>query len=288
MAGKDRPIWLRYGAAVASVALATCVRWLLNAPLEDRVPYATFFFAVAFSAWYGGRGPGLVAVVLGALSAAHFFVAPQNSLLITDPAELLGLGMFIVLGLLITLLCDSLRTARDRAEENARAGLVERQRLRVTLASIGDAVIVTDNHGQVEFLNAEAERLTGWTTTQVQGQPLEVVFPIFNERTGRKAENPVRRVLQEGQVVGLANHTVLRAKNGKEYAIDDSAAPIRDADGNAFGVILVFRDITEKRRLEVEQNRLAAITASSEDAVFGLTLDGRVTDWNAGSERLYG
>ena len=126
------------------------------------------------------------------------------------------------------------------------------QWLSTTLKSIGDAVIATDANGFVTFMNPVAEALTGWNQEDVAGKPLSEVFNIINEETGKQAEDPATRVLREGFVVGLANHTVLIAKDRMKRPIDDSGAPIRDDKGNIIGVVLVFRDITEKRRLEQE------------------------------------
>ena len=152
---------------------------------------------------------------------------------------------------------QSILLARKRAEEALRK---QSEWLRITLASIGDAVISTDAEGQVTFLNGVAETLTGWTHGEAIGQPIGKVFRIINEHTRQRAEDPVGRVLREGVVVGLANHTFLIAKDGTETPIDDSAAPIRDDEGRVAGVVLVFRDITERRRQEAvieEQRRLA-------------------------------
>ncbi len=130
----------------------------------------------------------------------------------------------------------SLAAAERRAKE-----------LQVTLRSIGDAVVATNARGEVVFLNPVAERLMGWTSAEAHGRALVEVFAIFNETTGATAENPVARVLREKVVVGLANHTVLRARDGRETAIEDSAAPILGDDGEVHGVILVFHDAGEKR-----------------------------------------
>jgi PAS domain S-box-containing protein len=148
-------------------------------------------------------------------------------------------------------------TERRRAEHALRE---QAEWLRVTLSSIGDAVITTDSDGRVTFLNGVAEGLTGWTREEATGRRLEEVFRIINEHTRRPAEDPVGRVLREGGVVGLANHTLLIARDGTETPIDDSAAPIRDDEGRVAGVVLVFRDVAERRRQEAvieEQRRLA-------------------------------
>jgi PAS domain S-box-containing protein len=140
--------------------------------------------------------------------------------------------------------------ARRAAEEHAAAIWEERERLRVTLHSIGDGVIATDADGRVTLLNPVAQALTGWESAQAAGQPLQEIFPIINELTRHEAENPVAKVFREGTVVGLANHTVLMARDGTERPITDSAAPIRHADGTIAGVVLVFRDATDQRRAE--------------------------------------
>ncbi|MCL5284548.1 MAG: EAL domain-containing protein [Nitrospirae bacterium] len=126
----------------------------------------------------------------------------------------------------------------------------EKDRWFVTLKSIGDAVITTDEHGRVVYLNPVAEHLTGWTTDAARDQPVEAVFRIVNEHTRATADNPVERALSEGVIVGLANHTLLLSRDGREFSIEDSAAPIRDDEGRIRGCVIVFRDVTEKRRLE--------------------------------------
>lgn len=133
----------------------------------------------------------------------------------------------------------------------------QREWFRVTLASIADAVIATDREGQVAFMNEIAEHLTGWTAEQGQGQPLEKVLCIVNEQTRVPGDNPVHKVLQTGGIVGLASHTVLLSKSGTELPIDDSAAPIRNERGGIQGVVLVFRDVSQQRRLENELRRRA-------------------------------
>lgn len=124
-----------------------------------------------------------------------------------------------------------------------------KERATVTLQSIGDAVITTDIHGHVEFLNTIAEILTGWETHEAKGVPLHEVFHIINEITREPVENPVQKALRENTVVALANHTVLIRRDGKEVHIEDSAAPIRYPNGNILGVVLVFHDVGEKRKL---------------------------------------
>ena len=133
-------------------------------------------------------------------------------------------------------------------DAHAKSEYKQRELLRITLSSIGDAVITTDTKGLVTFLNPVAEFLTGWTQKEATGVPLDSVFKIVNEETRRTVENPATRALREGVIVGLANHTLLIAKDGTERPIDDSAAPIRHSNGEVAGVVLVFRDVSESRR----------------------------------------
>jgi diguanylate cyclase (GGDEF)-like protein/PAS domain S-box-containing protein len=137
-------------------------------------------------------------------------------------------------------------TERKRIE---RLLLEEKERALVTLHSIGDAVISTDAHGNIEYLNPVAETLTGYKIDEARGQELDQVFRIINEETGEAAEDPVERCLTEGKIVGLGNHSILVSRSGTEYAIQDSAAPIADSTGEVMGVVLVFSDVTQARRL---------------------------------------
>jgi PAS domain S-box-containing protein len=132
----------------------------------------------------------------------------------------------------------------------------QREWFSTTLGSIGDGVLATDASGAVQFMNPVTERLTGWSTAEAAGRPIEEVFHIVNEQTRAKAENPVARALREGLVVGLANHTLLLSRTGVETPIDDSAAPIRSPDGRTLGVVLVFRDVAERKKAESERERL--------------------------------
>lgn len=127
-----------------------------------------------------------------------------------------------------------------------------RERLRITLESIGDAVLATDIEGRVTRMNSVAKELTGWSLEEARGKPLKQVFKIVNSRTGEPVKNPVEEVLSTGGKVGLANHTMLIARDGREYQIADSAAPIRDKDGNIQGAVLIFRDVTEEYRMREE------------------------------------
>jgi PAS domain S-box-containing protein len=157
-----------------------------------------------------------------------------------------------VIGLLLIALVFAL-LMRDLAarQRGAHELFLQREWLHATLHSIGDAVIVCDPHGRVQLLNPIAEQLTGWSDADARGRELREVFDIINETTREPAQDPVQRALDEGHTVGLANHTVLRSRDGREYVIEDSAAPARDARGNVQGAVMVFHDATERRRAEI-------------------------------------
>jgi PAS domain S-box-containing protein len=177
----------------------------------------------------------------------------------------------------------------DRGEEkNTKYLRRGREMLEVTLRSIGDAVIVTDAAGRVTFLNPVAEQVTGWSLTEARDQPFEAIFRIFNEHTGAPVEQPVAKVLETGGIVGLANHTILVTRDGRRVPIDDSGAPVRLANGEIVGIVVVFRDVTEHKRAEREHAWLAAIIESSDDAIASKTLEGIVTSWNPAARRLFG
>ncbi|MEA1969064.1 MAG: PAS domain S-box protein [Thermodesulfobacteriota bacterium] len=140
-------------------------------------------------------------------------------------------------------------TSRKQAEQQLHN---EREKLFITLRSIGDGVITTDSEGRVSFINNVAEQLTGWNQQEASGQPLSEVFHIINEKTGLTCENPVNKVLDSGKIINLANHTALIARDGTRHSIADSGAPILDSQGKIIGVVLVFRDVTQEKKREEE------------------------------------
>lgn len=165
-------------------------------------------------------------------------------------------GSFVDISLQVSPLRDennkiigASKIARDISEQQRAQERLRRseERFRVTLASIGDGVIATDTNGQVTFMNGVAENLTGWCQQDTLGVPLEETFRILSEIDRHPVENPVKRVLREGNILGLGNHTILVSKDGSERPIDDSAAPVRDASGEIVGAVLVFRDAGQKR-----------------------------------------
>jgi len=171
---------------------------------------------------------------------------------------------------------------RKRAEEALRTN---EKLLSTTLGSIGDAVIATDQNGSVTFLNAVAQALTGWTQEAAQGQSLDIVFNIINAENRQPVENPVYKVFRAGKVVGLADHTVLLSKSGREFDIEDSAAPIVTREGERIGVVLVFRDVTQRRKVEEERERFFTL---SRDMICIAGFDGYFKSLNPAWEKTLG
>jgi PAS domain S-box-containing protein len=237
---------VRYGIAVAAVTWSTAC--LLLVPALGRSGAAIPFFAVLISTWFGGLGPGVFTILVGVVLYLIVLVNRGSSF----PAwQIIQLALFVAGGSMITTLVEVLHAARRRAEANERW-------LSAVLSSIGDAVIATDGQGRVSFTNPVARFLTGWTDDEAKGKPLGNVFTVVSEQDGRPVESPVARVIREGAVVGLANHTALIARDGTEKPIADSAAPIKDHEDKIVGVVLVFRDVTDERRHEQERECLLA------------------------------
>ncbi|MCF7929060.1 MAG: PAS domain S-box protein [Spirochaetales bacterium] len=180
-------------------------------------------------------------------------------------------------------------TERKKAEKE----LAEREeKLRITLDSIGDAVITTDLDGNVIRMNPVAEKLTGWTVDTAKGKKLQEVFRITKADTREVLDNPVEKVIKTGEVVGLANHTVLLSKDGHEYQIADSAAPIKDKDQNIEGVVLVFRDVSEKyeREKQITENerKYRGLFNSIRDAILVTDTDRNIIDCNSAFSDVFG
>jgi PAS domain S-box-containing protein len=273
----------RYGAAVFATALALLLQ-LLVWPYVQPVPFIVFFAAVMFAGWQGGWGPGLLTIVLSALAADYFFLAPQFAFSVALQ-DLFSIGLFTLVSTFLTLLNVSVRRGHQQVREHE-------EWLSTTLKSIGDGVIATDAAGRIVFLNPVAEALTQWSQEEARGKPLNEVFRIIGERAREERENPVAKVLREGRVVGLANSTLLIRKDGTEIPIDDSGAPIWDEHGRIRGVVLVFRDVTAKKRAERDLAAQSRITRTiAENATLGLfMLDARqhCTFMNGEAERLTG
>jgi two-component system sensor histidine kinase/response regulator len=283
---RPRTRLLIFGLAILAPAITLLVRWPLDAVLGDRVLYMAFFPAILIVAYIGGFWPGLLTTVVSALAADYYLVEPLYSLEISSIHEAVALSLLLLVGTMISGLSEAVHRSRRRLVANER-------RYAVTLSSIGDAVIATDNRARVTFMNPVAEALTGWPQEDAAGRPLAEVFRIVNEETRQPVDDPAAKVLRLGAVVGLANHTALISRDGREVLIDDSGAPIIDDRLAVIGVVLVFRDTTQRRKSEEAEvlrranDRMELAVRGSKIAIWeldmpdGLVEKGRVTLVNA-------
>jgi PAS domain S-box-containing protein len=278
---RDHPSNIRASVvAIVAVLAAWGIRVLLDPVLNERVPFITFFPMIFALAWWGGLRPTVIATLLSALVVAYAIIEPRWSFSIAISEYRYSLVIYVLIGLATGVFGEQLHFANWRARQATEKAINDRERLRVTLASIGDAVIVTDELGQVASMNAVAEKLTGWFESLARGKPLAAVFQIVNEDTGQRVDDPCTKVLATGRVVGLANHTLLISRDGTRIPIDDSAAPILETSGKIRGVVLVFRDVTEKRGAEKalarSQSELADFFENSSMPLHSIAPDGTI------------
>jgi len=227
--------WIVFFDALSTVGFLAALIFAFKIPKERIGPTSRLFL---------GLGTGLYVLVgisniLEHLNITAYFDSYEDYL------EILFIPFFLFF--LFSMYMEQQLRVRERIQE---ALFDEKERAQVTLDSIGDAVITTDHDGHVEYLNPVAEKLTGWSASEARHQHLGRIFQIIDEISRKPAPDPVEQCLVDGKVIGLANHTVLIRRDGREFGIDDSAAPIRNREGQIIGVVLVFHDVTETRRLQ--------------------------------------
>ncbi|WP_435007885.1 hybrid sensor histidine kinase/response regulator [Tundrisphaera lichenicola] len=244
---------LAYSGAIIAVGLAAFAQVMLAPLLGDRFPFVGYYLAVLLTARAGGIGPSLLATVLGSLVADDASVILRNPglpALVAWNSNPLGLPVYFAVNLSIVLAIGS---RRDREP-------IPIEHFRIAMECIGDGVIVTDRSGLIVMVNPVAEGLVGWTSSEASGLPLLEVLRLIEEETRAEVECPAAHAIRRGDVVSLLRPTLLLARDGTTRAIDDSASPIRDRAGAVCGVVVIFRDITEKRRsvraLEESDQRL--------------------------------
>jgi two-component system cell cycle sensor histidine kinase/response regulator CckA len=257
---------LPYAISLASVIFPVGITAALAHHQQFR-PFMSFAFVldVAAVTWWWGFWAGILATA--ASIPALTLALTGGRLLLPHKLDPYPMAVMILIVLLASRVSAwqrrvraMLRAANRQLDERVKERTTElneaRESLRTTLASIGDAVIATGNDGRITILNGVAESLTGWSAAEAAGRHLDDVFVIRNADTRLTVESPVSKVLRAGMAVGLANHTLLIGRNGTEIPIDDAGAPIRSADGAVTGVVLTFRDISERYRAEAERKKL--------------------------------
>jgi two-component system CheB/CheR fusion protein len=236
------------------VALAIAVPFALHPPVTNSFLFVLFFAAIVFTAWFGGYGLSLLALVLSWYSIDSLILDFGDSQNVEMPRSQLAFAYFAV-GVAVSVLTRLVRTARQRAPERAseaRKALqdppADWEWLQITLASITDAVITTDPYGQVVFLNPVAERLTGWAMTEAAGRHVGEVVQMTERESRSDTELSITQVVNGGQVIVSGHPMLLTARDGTARTVEHCTAPIRDVHGAIRGVVLIIRDITEHRR----------------------------------------
>ena len=289
----------RYAFAAGAFLLGLAARMLAARALGQTVPYITFFPAVILSAWFGGFGPGMLTTLLSVAGAVFVILPPAYSLRIETLPDATAAVLFIVVCTFISRMQDALRHSMADSQDSLALLLSseaarERQRqwYEQTLASIGDGVIATNTEARIQFVNAVAAKLMSGVQSELINRPIAEVFRIVDEQTRAPLEDPIGRVLREGQAVTLAERTILVAANGTEIPIGDSAAPIKDRSGKVLGAVLVFRDMSDRRNAEQalrdseETFRLA--TESAHMGSWRNELVARRVIWSPELERIFG
>ncbi len=295
----NRP-FVRYGASTVVILLAFLSRQVLEkitgGPLP---PYITFFPAVMLVAMLGGFWPGIFTTLLSSFATATWILS-RSARLEIKAGDQVSLGIFICAGFVMSVFADVYRETRNRAEayekelavrESEAALQQSRERLQVTLSSIGDAVVSCDAAGRITFMNPKAEEYVGWTTEAAAGTPIQQVLRVVDEETGEPVEDIAAQVLRERSPVRRADHLALVGRDGQSIPIEGSAAPIRNAAGELTGVVLVFHSVTEQRRaqeqIRASERRYRTLVELSPEAVV-VHLNGKIVYVNAVALRLFG
>lgn len=280
-ASQYRSLSIAYGLTILILVAATLIRLAVDPWIGDQAPFGTYLVSILIVAWYFGLGPTILAFTLSVLAVQWLFEPPGGLSVLGNAgwANIVVVSMFgIALGRMRQRVLQSQAATELHAGELAR----RHEQLRITLASIGDAVITTDTSRRITMMNSVAESLTGWSNTEAVGMLLDDVFQIVNEETRERVESPAHRVLQQGVIVGLANHTVLIARDGQEHPIDDSAAPVLSRTGEIVGCVLVFRDVSERhkqdRKLRLSEERYRALISATAQIVWTTDVHGQVVE----------
>lgn len=295
---RNKSLGFKETVILTSVVAAVLLAYMYGSPLMyegNTIPMAAttaiafIFLGIALIASVGPRGfpmrhilgdstaDRLTRAFLPLIIVALFVQSILHRIASTSPIlndALLLAGLLVIASLITAYVVDRVASVIGSKIDEANRKLEQaREEQRATLLSIGDGVIVTDERGRITLINFVAETLTGWKNEQAKGKKLPEVFNIINAKTRKPCENPAEKVLETGLIVGLANHTLLIARDGVEYQIADSGAPIRDAEGKIIGTILVFRDVTQEHLIqEVLHENQAILQAAMDRSTAGIAI----------------
>jgi PAS domain S-box-containing protein len=289
----------RLGVAVAALAAAIVLRWLLDPLLHDALPLTALFAAIAVTVWACGYRYAIPVAAVGYVACNYLFIDPRHNFTPGGSKDLIRLCAYLLICLLLIGFGEALRRAQQRYRAGEAAARQRAETLSFILANVGDAVITTDLLGNVNSLNPGAESLTGWSRADASGQALSSVFRIVNEDTGQAAANPVSTVLRERRAVAADNPAVLISRQGKQIPAECSAAPLLGVGGALIGAVLIFHEISERREAEkrerqtrtqartlMELNR--AIVMNMGEGLYTVDAHGLTTFVNPAAERLLG
>jgi PAS domain S-box-containing protein len=281
-----------YLLTLLGVAFACLLRWVLDPWLGEFYPYVTFFPTVAALAWAGGARPALLATLICLPLSQWFFIPPRFSFFPDSLPHLIGMILFVVICLAFCFIGEALHRSRLRllsAEARARS---QEELYRITFASIGDGVITTDLDGTIVSMNPVAEKILGATLAECRGQSLYQLCALRYESGEPVDPHPLLRALQEQTPLLLQDSCILVRKDGQEVTIDDSASPIRNERGEMVGGVLVFRDVTDRKRAEQQlRDRTAIMNALADgtnDLLFVKDHTGRLKFANPATLRILG
>jgi PAS domain S-box-containing protein len=239
-----------YAFAIVLVIVAMAIRSWLH-PLMQQSGLAILFAAAVIAAWIGGVGPGLMSLAILHVIDAYWFHTPSVALVEPNTSSIVTVSAYYLVIATVGILSQTRRSAQRRASEQQREAAAQRERLRATLTCMADGVLVADLQGRLTLMNPAAAEMTAWTNEEANGLPWWEVLALRREDGQDDLENPIDRALRNEGVVHETMPLVLTARSGHTIPIAYSAAPVRDSQGNVTGVVVVFRDESERRRTEL-------------------------------------
>ena len=293
---------LRYGVALVAVAAALLLRKALTAYVGETLPtYITFYPAIMVVAVLAGFRSGMFATVLTVIAVDYWIASPKALFFTGTSAEIAGVILFFLMGVFLNVFTELYRRAREKAAayekevamlESQNELRQQREWLRVTLSSIGEAVLAADTNGRITLLNPTAEKLTGWTQEECQGKEVGTVLKLIDGVSRRPLSDPLSDMLSGAATRFVAPSATLLNRNGREIAIELEANPIANSTSSVYGVVTVFKDVTQKRQdyqeLHDERDFVSAVLDSAAALVVVLDSQGCIQRFNKACEETSG